>query len=292
MVFSNFGAPLYEGFENSIKMKNEDGEEETFKYKFVELKEDEDNEGDLKVQVTLPNSGDGEDGEDDDIVMCYIIKPQDRLFNYKKTFDEAKKREIDIDDFLDNLKVDESEFEKIQEFLANSGTEESLEIPIKYSSTTIKYLLEQDSGKPCDEEESTSTSTTQASKTTKASKTNEASKTTKSSKDSFKDYDRESDEEDESEDEDEDEDDDNTNEPFVGNTIEGFNGSGNRNNVAHNFNVKMLLKSLLFACLFYLLAHDDTKNVLLKVVKIEKGYYLYLATILFFVIYLILNILV
>ena len=56
--------------------------------------------------------------------------------------------------------------------------------------------------------------------------------------------------------------------------------------------MKLLLKSLLFACLFYLLAHDDTKNVLLKVVKIEKGYYLYLATILFFIIYLILNILV
>ena len=35
MVFSSFGAPLYEGFENSIKMNNEDGEADTFKYKFV-----------------------------------------------------------------------------------------------------------------------------------------------------------------------------------------------------------------------------------------------------------------
>ena len=56
--------------------------------------------------------------------------------------------------------------------------------------------------------------------------------------------------------------------------------------------MKLLLKSLLFACLFYLLAHGDTKNVLLKVVKIDKAHYLYLATVLFFIIYLILNILV
>jgi hypothetical protein len=285
MVFSNFGAPLYEGFEN-IKVDNDDGGEDTFKYKFVELKEAKDYEGDLKVQVTLPNEEDGEGGED--IVMCYIIKPQNRtLANYKKTFDDLKKNdEIDKEDFLDTLKVDESEFEKIQTFLANNDTEESLEIPIKYDSLTIKYILEQDSGKECDEE---SNATTQATtkETTQATKRND-----------FKDYDKESDDSDDEEDEDdeskeEDESkDEDSNEPFVGSRIEGFNGSGNRNVIAHNFNVKMLLKSLLFACLFYLLAHDDTKNVLLKVVKIEKGYYLYLATVLFFVIYLILNILV
>jgi hypothetical protein len=287
MVFSNFGAPLYEGFENSINMKNEDGGEDTFKYEFVELKEVKDYEGDLKVKVTLPNEGDGEgDGEgegDDDIVMCYIIKPQNRtLANYKKTFDDLNKDdEIDKEDFLSNLKVDESEFEKIQEFLANNDAKESLEIPIKYDSLTIKYILEQDSGKECDEE---SNATTQA--ITQATKKND-------SQDRFKDYDKESDDsvDEEEEEEDEPEEDDST-EPFVGNRIEGFNGSGNRNAVTHNFNVKMLLKSLLFACLFYLLAHDDTRNVLLKVVKIEKGYYLYLATILFFIIYLILNILV
>ena len=282
MVFSNFGAPLYEGFENSINMKNEEGGEDTFKYEFVELKEVKDYEGDLKVQVTLPKEG------DDDIVMCYIIKPQNRtLANYKQTFDALNKDdEIDKEDFLNDLKLDESEFEKIQEFLANNDTEESLEIPIKYDSLTIKYILEQDSGKECDED---SNATTQATtkETTQATKRND-----------FKDYDKESDDSDDSDDDEaeaeaeaEDEAED-SNEPFVGSRIEGFNGSGNRNVIAHNFNVKMLLKSLLFACLFYLLAHDDTQNVLLKVVKIEKCYYLYLATVLFFVIYLILNILV
>jgi len=280
MVFSNFGAPLYEGFENSINMKNAEGGEDTFKYEFVELKEGEDNEGDLKVQITLPNEGDGNgEGEgDDDIVMCYIIKPQNRaLANYKKTFDDLNKDgEIDKEDFLDTLKVDESEFEKIQEYLANNDAEESLEIPIKYDSLTIKYILEQDSGKECDEDSNA---------TTQATKKND-------SKNSFKDYDKESDDSDDDEEDEEDDEEDDSTEPFVGSRIEGFNGSGNRNAVTHNFNIKMLLKSLLFACLFYLLAHDDTKNVLLKVVKIEKGYYLYLATVLFFVIYLILNILV
>ena len=284
MVFSNFGAPLYEGFENSINMKNEEGGEDTFKYEFVELKEVKDYEGDLKVQVTLPKEG------DDDIVMCYIIKPQNRkLANYKQTFDALNKDdEIDKEDFLNDLKLDESEFEKIQEFLANNDTEESLEIPIKYDSLTIKYILEQDSGKECDEDSNA---------TTQATKRND-------SKDPFKDNNKESDDSDDSDDDEaeaeaDDEaeaeaeaEDEDSNEPFVGSRIEGFNGSGNRNVIAHNFNVKMLLKSLLFACLFYLLAHDDTQNVLLKVVKIEKAYYLYLATVLFFVIYLILNILV
>ena len=64
------------------------------------------------------------------------------------------------------------------------------------------------------------------------------------------------------------------------------------NNIGQNVNVRLLLKSLLFACLFYLLAHNDTKKVLLNVVKLGKDNYLYLATVLFFVAYLILNILV
>ena len=271
MVFSNFGAPLYEGFENGTTTnsgKKITIENEEFEYEFVELKEVKGKEGDLKVKVTLPK----EEDSGEDIVMCYIIKPQNRtLANYKKTFDDVNKEdEIDKEDFLNNLKLDESEFEKIKEFLANNAAE-PLEIPIKYDSLTIKYLLEQDSGKDCDEESDE-----------------------ESDKDPFTNYDKESDEDAEESDEDAEdgEDGEDGEEPFVGSRIEGFNGSINKNNIAHNFNMKLLLKSLLFACLFYLMAHDDTKNVLLKVVKIEKGYYLYLATILFFIIYLILNILV
>ena len=76
-----------------------------------------------------------------------------------------------------------------------------------------------------------------------------------------------------------------------GGEVEGFVGN-NGTNIGQNLNVRLLLKSLLFACLFYLLAHNDTKKVLLNVVKLGKDNYLYLATVLFFVAYLILNILV
>jgi len=57
-------------------------------------------------------------------------------------------------------------------------------------------------------------------------------------------------------------------------------------------NMNLVLKALLFTCLFYLLAHKDSKNVILKVIKIEKENYLYLAGLLFLVGYLILNLIV
>ena len=37
MVFSNFGSPLYEGFQNNIVVNNDNGEQEDFKYKFNQL---------------------------------------------------------------------------------------------------------------------------------------------------------------------------------------------------------------------------------------------------------------
>ena len=73
-------------------------------------------------------------------------------------------------------------------------------------------------------------------------------------------------------------------EPFVG--TEGF--VGNRNML----DIKVFLKALLFSCLFYLLAHNDTRNMILKVVKIGNNNYLYLAMVLFFVCYLLLNMIV
>ena len=74
-------------------------------------------------------------------------------------------------------------------------------------------------------------------------------------------------------------------EPFS-NMIEGF--VGNR----ENLNSKLLLKGLLFSCLFYLLAHPDTRRVLLGLVKVGKKNYLYLAMALFFVVYLLFNMIV
>ena len=67
-------------------------------------------------------------------------------------------------------------------------------------------------------------------------------------------------------------------EPFVG-------------SMGSKLDVKFLLKALLFSCLFYLLAHSDSKKFVVKL-KIRKSYYLYVAMALFFVIYLCLNLIV
>jgi hypothetical protein len=289
MVFSNFGAPLYEGFENNIKVENEDGKEDNFKYEFTEI----DDEGNLTVKVILPKEDGDEDASEDEMCYIYILNPENSdIGNFKTIFDKLKENdELTMEDFLNKLTVDKDVLEKVKD-------SEDAKIPINYESLTITYILDQESVKECEESESTTQASTTQASTTQVS-TTQASKNNKNNKDKdgggFKDYKRsekEDDESDEEDEEDEDEEDTDENEPFVGNRIEGFSGNNNRNSISRNFNMKLLLKSLLFACLFYLLAHGDTKNVLLKVVKIDKAHYLYLATVLFFIIYLILNILV
>ena len=96
--------------------------------------------------------------------------------------------------------------------------------------------------------------------------------------------DTDDDDEDEGDDEDEDDEKGVTTETFIGNdTIEGFVGNSGK------INLHFVLKCILFACLFFILAHDDTRNYLVSMVKIKKGQYIYLGSVLFFVIYLILN---
>ena len=79
-------------------------------------------------------------------------------------------------------------------------------------------------------------------------------------------------------------------EPFVGN-IEGFVGT-NSNSLSNNINIKLVLKTVLFTCLFYLLFHKDTRKVLLNLIKLRKDQYIYLASGLFLMGFLMLNIIV
>ena len=79
-------------------------------------------------------------------------------------------------------------------------------------------------------------------------------------------------------------------EPFVG-SIENFVGD-NKSNLGEMLTKNLILKSLLFTCLFYLLAHKDSKIFILKIIKIGNENYLYLAALLFLVGYLILNLIV
>jgi hypothetical protein len=54
--------------------------------------------------------------------------------------------------------------------------------------------------------------------------------------------------------------------------------------------VDLLLRSLLYACLFYLLAHPDTFNLVIRrLVKVSKVQGLYISMAVFFVTYYVLN---
>lgn len=78
-------------------------------------------------------------------------------------------------------------------------------------------------------------------------------------------------------------------ETFYGNNIEHFANSNTNSNV---FSSNALLKALMMACLFYVLAHPDTKKHLLKTVfkAINEKYYLYVAMVIFFVLYFVINV--
>jgi hypothetical protein len=93
---------------------------------------------------------------------------------------------------------------------------------------------------------------------------------------------------DDGEDETDDSDDSDSDEPekterFVGDTIEGFVGNNDK------INLHFVLKCVLFACLFFIVAHDDTRNYLVKMFKVKKEHYTYIGTLIFFVVYFILN---
>ena len=315
MVFSNFGAPLYEGFYSNVTV---DGEE--FNVEFIDLKDN----GDLDVKITLPLVDGDKEGDN---IKTYTLKPEDEDDTFNEMYNNL---DIDLEAFLNKLTVNTEALEAALTKDEDEDEDEDkdyIDITINHPSDTKgkTYKFYQDSSNDAESSSTTQASTTQAS-TTQASTTqasnNKASNKKASNKkasttqvsttqvtttqasnkkdgDNFKDYNDEEDSDDDEDDEDEDnedeDDEDDINEPFMGNRIEGFNGTGNRNNrntIAHNFNMKLLLKSLLFSCLFYLLAHSDTRNTLLKVLKVDKEYYLYLGTAIFFIIYLILNILI
>ena len=90
---------------------------------------------------------------------------------------------------------------------------------------------------------------------------------------------------------DEDDEDDETENFMGGRVVENF--EGNSKNLLKNVtDMNLILKSLLFACLFYILAHYETKMFLVKLFSMRKRNYLYVATALFLVVYYVLNIVV
>ena len=73
--------------------------------------------------------------------------------------------------------------------------------------------------------------------------------------------------------------------------VEHFD-NGSSSVLSRCLNVNLLLKAVLFACLFYILAHNDSRKVILKYINVGNQNYLYVASVLYFLVYMVLNILV
>ena len=72
--------------------------------------------------------------------------------------------------------------------------------------------------------------------------------------------------------------------------MEGFSGMEMKSKL---LDVNLLLKALLFSCLFYIVAHPDTRGFLLKNIKLlKKVDYSIVSMVVFFVFYYVLSILV
>ena len=73
--------------------------------------------------------------------------------------------------------------------------------------------------------------------------------------------------------------------------VEGFSGNVS---IRQLMNLNLLLKSILFGCLFYILAHPNTRSFVAKNIfkKLKKSQYLYVAMVLFIVVYYVLNLVV
>ena len=74
-------------------------------------------------------------------------------------------------------------------------------------------------------------------------------------------------------------------EKFVGNNIiEGINGENSNKIYINNF-----LKAILFALVYFVIMHKNTRDFLIKKIKIDKNNYISMAIILFIVIYFVVN---
>lgn len=71
-------------------------------------------------------------------------------------------------------------------------------------------------------------------------------------------------------------------------SIEGFKNFSHDNK---DLLVKVL-KSLLFGCVFYILSHEDTKKCIFNIIKVKKNFYIWIETLIYFLVYYILNLLI
>lgn len=76
--------------------------------------------------------------------------------------------------------------------------------------------------------------------------------------------------------------------------------NNNKNEITEKFvnyndnkdKIRLLLKGILFTCLFIILYHKTTHTKIIKLCTLKKNSYIYIGTLIFFVIYFIINIIV
>ena len=99
----------------------------------------------------------------------------------------------------------------------------------------------------------------------------------------------ESTDEDEDDDDDDDETPETTNEAFFGGKIEHFS---NKEVAEKATSMNTVLKAVMITCLFYVLAHKDAKKFIMGNVfkTVNTQYYLYIAMVIFFIVYYIISV--
>ena len=264
-AWSGLGAPLIEGFEDSSPELVECNEDDGFTFKMINDKKKA-----MYWMKTLGDyapisNGDCEINFDNEVIMC----PSDFKNKVKKEYD-ARHNDDDSNELgTESDSEDESE----------SDSDEEEETAKQEEEDENSRINQNNNSKNNNNNNNNTTTTTQA---------NDLDDESDDSNDENNDGIDNDDLDDDSDDE--------TSpttagsEPFFGGKIEHFTNNGDTASKVLSLN--LFLKSIMIACLFYILAHPDTKKFILsKVFKnIKPEYYLYVAMLLFFVVFYIIGI--
>jgi hypothetical protein len=276
-MFSTFGAPIRETFANPInnsnnlvKVKSETGIFEYGRNSYILY------ENSVKVKNNI-------DSEYVDCKDCQVIDNSTIKVPKEEKFPKEEKVPKEEND-SEEVAFSESESDSSDESDSDPEEEESKNEEGNYFSSSSNTTTKTTSVK--NNEEETDSEESEEPESTSVVDENDEDKD-------------ESEEEGNTDGEDEDEDEDESNVP-VPTTGEGFYGGSNVEHFSNKngftmssvFSINLLLKSVMIACLFYVLAHPDTKKYILgRVFKnIKPENYLYVAMLLFLVIFYVIGI--
>lgn len=276
-TWSGLGAPIREGFQDTnspslVECKEEDG------FAFQTIGDDKKAMYWMKTLSDYApiSNPDCEINRDNEVIMCPTefrdkVKEEYETRNDDNNDDNELGTESDSDS--DDDDDDSSDEEENQ-----ANEEEKNENEVNNNRNNNRNTTEQTNND--DSEEDTNDENNSNNSNSNNSNSNNSTEQTNN----------------EDNDDDSDEDDEETTpttagtEPFFGGRIEHFSSNGGAGNKVLSLN--LFLKSIMIACLFYILAHPDTKKFILSRVfkNISPQNYLYVAMVLFFVVFYIIGI--